>query len=35
MVDVSAKGETVREAVAEGCISMSRECFQKVGKNIH
>lgn len=30
MVDVSAKGETVREAVAEGCISMSRECFDKI-----
>lgn len=30
MVDVSAKSETVREAVAEGCISMGSECFQKI-----
>ena len=30
MVDVSAKAETAREAVAEGRISMSRECFEKV-----
>lgn len=30
MVDVSAKTETAREAVAEGRISMSRECFKKV-----
>ncbi len=30
MVDVSAKAETAREAVAEGRILMSRECFQKV-----
>jgi len=30
MVDVSGKEESVREAVAEGCIFMSRECFQKV-----
>ena len=30
MVDVSAKTETAREAVAEGRISMSRECFEKV-----
>lgn len=30
MVDVSEKKETVREAVAEGCIYMSPECFQKV-----
>lgn len=30
MVDVGEKAETKREAVAKGCISMSRECFQKV-----
>lgn len=30
MVDVSEKKETIREAVAEGRIIMSRECFQKV-----
>lgn len=30
MVDVSEKPETLREAVAEGKITMSRECFQKV-----
>lgn len=30
MVDVSAKTETAREAVAEGRISMNRECFEKV-----
>lgn len=30
MVDVSAKAETAREAVAEGRILMNRECFQKV-----
>ena len=30
MVDVSEKNETVREAVAEGLISMSPECFQKM-----
>lgn len=30
MVDVSAKAETAREAVAEGRITMSRECFVKV-----
>lgn len=30
MVDVSAKAETPREAVAEGRISMNRECFEKV-----
>ena len=30
MVDVSAKAETAREAVAEGRISMSRECIEKV-----
>ncbi len=30
MVDVSGKAETLREAVAEGYITMSPECFQKV-----
>lgn len=30
MVDVSEKKETVREAKAEGCIRMSRECYEKV-----
>lgn len=30
MVDVSEKKETLRRAVAEGCITMSRECFEKV-----
>lgn len=30
MVDVSAKAETAREAVAEGRISMSRECLEKI-----
>lgn len=30
MVDVSAKKETAREALAEGSITMSRECFQKI-----
>lgn len=30
MVDVGEKKETAREAVAEGRITMSRECFQKV-----
>ncbi len=30
MVDVSEKAETAREAVAKGCICMSRECFEKV-----
>lgn len=30
MVDVNEKKETAREAVAEGRIAMSRECFQKV-----
>lgn len=30
MVDVSAKKETDREAVAEGRITMSSECFQKI-----
>ena len=30
MVDVSEKADTSREALAEGCIFMSPECFQKV-----
>lgn len=30
MVDVTAKNETTREAVAKGCIRMSAECFEKV-----
>lgn len=30
MVDVSEKSETLREAVAEGFITMNAECFQKV-----
>ena len=30
MVDVSGKKETEREAVAQGVISMSRECFRKM-----
>lgn len=30
MVDVSAKKETAREATAEGRITMSSECFQKI-----
>lgn len=30
MVDVSDKGETVREAIASGTIKMSEECFLKV-----
>ena len=30
MVDVGEKKETAREAVAEGRITMSQECFQKV-----
>lgn len=30
MVDVSSKQDTLREAVAQGCIFMNRECFQKV-----
>lgn len=30
MVDVSEKGETVRVAAAEGRISMSHDCFEKV-----
>ena len=29
MVDVSDKDDTQREAAAEGCIRMSRECFDK------
>jgi len=30
MVDVSEKEDTKREAVAEGCIRMSRACFDRV-----
>ena len=30
MVDVSEKENTVREALAEGLIHMSRECFEKL-----
>ena len=30
MVDVSDKNKTARQAVAEGRVSMSRECFQAV-----
>lgn len=30
MVDVTAKGETVREAVAKGRIRVSEECFGKI-----
>ena len=30
MVDVGAKAETKREALASGVICMSEECFQKV-----
>jgi cyclic pyranopterin phosphate synthase len=30
MVDVSEKKDTVREAIAEGRITMSQECFQKI-----
>ena len=30
MVDVSDKADTLREAVAEGCITMSRTCFDRV-----
>lgn len=30
MVDVTDKADTVREAVAAGCIYMSHECFLKV-----
>ena len=30
MVDVSEKQDTRREAIAEGCIRMSRECFDRV-----
>ena len=32
MVDVTAKGETVREAVARGRIRVSGECFEKIQK---
>ena len=32
MVDVSGKQDTEREALATGCISMSRECFSMVLK---
>ncbi len=28
MVDVTDKGETVREAIAEGCITMASETLQ-------
>ena len=31
MVDVGSKTNTLREAVAEGYITMGRECFEKVG----
>ena len=30
MVDVTEKGETVREAVAKGRIRVSAECFEKI-----
>ena len=30
MVDVSEKQDTRREATAEGCIRMSRECFDRI-----
>ncbi len=30
MVDVTKKGETVREAVAKGRIRVSAECFEKI-----
>lgn len=30
MVDVSEKQDTVREAIASGCIRMSEECYAKV-----
>ena len=30
MVDVSEKSDTAREAIAEGRICMSQECFEKV-----
>ena len=30
MVDVSEKPDTRREAIASGCIRMSRECFERV-----
>ena len=32
MVDVSEKKDTRREAVAEGRIRMSRECFDRVAE---
>ena len=32
MVDVSEKAETSRTAAADGCIYMSRECFEKVAE---
>ena len=32
MVDVSEKEDTRREAVAAGCIRMSRECFDRVAR---
>ena len=32
MVDVGAKAETEREAVAAGRICMSRECFEKIAE---
>lgn len=32
MVDVTSKKETLREAKASGCITMSRECFEKVAE---
>ena len=32
MVDVAGKDDTHREAVAEGCIYMSKECFGKVAE---
>ena len=32
MVDVSGKEDTRREAVAEGMIRMSRECFERVAQ---
>ena len=30
MVDVSEKAQTLREAIAEGCITMSKECYDSV-----
>ena len=35
MVDVGAKAETKREALASGVIRMSEECFQKVKEGQH